>query len=136
MTYEEIGDIRRNGLVIPGGWKAPVLNVRATPGDDEFLVNHLVHMGYDEDDAARLAIRMVQERYTFGFIHGLRMSIMNYAQRYMGRYPSLVQQEGWDSFQLRGFKPEIVQGYYLPSIGGGKDSGIDEVLEEMAREAI
>ena len=137
MTYEEIGDIRRNGLVIPGGWKAPVLTVRAESGDHDFLAYQLrERMNFDEEEAAHTAIRMVQERYTFGFIHGLRMSVMNYAQRYKKLYPSLVQQDGWDAFQLRGFDPEIVHRYYLPTVGSFlKDSGIDSVLEEMAEKA-
>jgi len=131
MIYITMTDIRFKGFFIPGGWKAPVLEVNAADGEARQLyMPILLDMGYAPDKAEEICIEIVQDRFLFGFIHGLRSSIGSYAHRYARMFPQHVQKDG----SLRGFDPETVQQYYLPTVGVGKDSGVGEALREMARD--
>jgi hypothetical protein len=135
VILQPIDAIRRNGLIVPGGWNAHVIQVEAHPPDFEWLVNNLVeHAGLQLEEALRVAYQTVQERYTFGYTHGLRMSVIGFAEKYIKEHPHTVVNRDDGQVEARGFDPSRVQAYYLPgNVMRGRDSGISGLFEEMAK---
>jgi hypothetical protein len=76
---------------------------------------------------------MVQDRYSFGYVHGLRMSIVGYAHRYLKMFPEMAEVYAANPALVvaRGYKPEIMQQYYLPTIGHQTIGGVEHVLQQM-----
>lgn len=131
MILHEIGDIKRNGILIPGGWRAQVIEVTPESAAFELYLPVLNAMGFTQEKASQIILKMVQDIYSGGYLHKLRMSVAGYAEKYAKMFPHLTSVD-YDVALLRGFNPEVAQRYYLPSIGGGKDSGIEDELRRMA----
>lgn len=138
MIYHTMRTLQRNlpdgrTLVIPGGWKAYVLEVRAEDEDMQWQVQQYIHnLNMSVDDAMKLAYRVAQSVYTGGFTHKLGISTMQKAKRYAEMYPDLVVDMG-DHYVLDGFDPEVLQGYYVPTLS--EPAVVDAELEAMAESA-
>ena len=155
----KMNDITAGDLLIPGGWHAHVLSITASRsgdicdscgypcGEDPALSMYmptLLQMGFDPDEALELCARMLQTRYTFGFLHGLKEFTRNQAKRYARKYPDLIVKpgEGYKGVPI-GFDPERLQAYHLPLAGHGSvlnkrklDTGIDGIFEVFRAEAL
>ncbi len=137
MIYHTMRTLQRwhrgKMIVIPGGWKAYVLEVRAEDADMQWQVEQYVHnLNMSVDNAMKLAYRVAQSIYTGGFTHKLGISTMQKAKRYADMFPDLVVdlQEDEEGYILAGFDPEVLQGYYVPTLS--EPAAVDEKLEEMA----
>ncbi len=139
-------DIKRNGLVVPGGWIADFYEVEPTGFEAyDFYGSLLTEMGYTEAAAMELVHSIIQHLFNAGMRHHLRMSIMNFAEQYEKLYPEAAKiskvEVGAQSIRvLPSFNPEIAQHYYFPLIGDSKQKrppGIKTILdafEEMAKD--
>ncbi len=145
MIKERMTDIKRNGLVVPGGWVADFYEVEPTNNEAyEFYGALLMEMGYTEAAAMELVHSIIQHLFNAGMRHHLRMSIINFAEKYAEMYPEAVKKG--DRVLRKGlryipsFNPEIAQHYYFPLIGDAlknRPPGIKTILdafEEMAKD--
>ena len=139
MIQEVVNDIIRKPVIVPGGWRANVLEVEARQADLQWLVAALVRqLDMHPDKAVATALAMVQDRYSFGYVHGLRMSVVGYAHRYLKTFPEMAVPYGPAADGLvvaNGYRPEVMQQYYLPTIGHLDVGSVDYVLQQM-RDAV
>ncbi len=136
MILETINEIKRGALIIPGGWQAHVIQVQANDADFKVLVDNLMHAcNMSPEEAIKNALLMVQARFAAGWIHNLRMSIIGYAEKYLRLYPDMAFEREDGLIEARGFKPEVMQYYYLPVIGTRVEGSVDHVLQQMYEEA-
>ena len=140
MIKERMTDIKRNGLVVPGGWVADFYEVEPTNNEAyDFYGALLMEMGYTEAAAMELVHSIIQHLFNAGMRHHLRMSIMNFAEKYAELYPKAVKSRAGVR-TIPSFQPEIAQHYYFPLIGDALKSrppGIKTILdafEEMAKD--
>jgi len=144
MIKERMTDIKRNGLVVPGGWIADFYEVEPTGFEAyDFYGSLLTEMGYTEAKAMELVHDIIQHLFNAGMRHHLRMSIMNFAEQYHKLHPEAVRWTMIDKkefFYLPSFNPEIAQHYYFPLVGDAlknRPPGIKTILdafEEMAKD--
>ncbi len=141
MIKERMTDIKRNGLVVPGGWVADFYEVEPTNNEAyDFYGALLMEMGYTEAAAMELVHSIIQHLFNAGMRHHLRMSIMNFAEQYAKLYPDAIMTKDGEHRIMPSFNPEIAQHYYFPLIGDAKQHrppGIKTILdafEEMAKD--
>jgi hypothetical protein len=134
VIQEVINDIVRRPVIVPGGWRANILEVEAQRDDLQWLVSALVaQVGLEKDQAIATALAMVQNRYSFGSVHGIRMSVIGYAHKYLKMFPEMAEPYPDNPMLVlpRGYKPEVMQQYYLPTIGHQTIGSVDHILQQM-----
>ena len=147
MIKERMTDIKRNGLIVLGEWEAEYFKVAPVDLEPyEFYGEVLMKIGFTESGAMSKVNIMVQNLFTAGMRHHLRMFIMDQAEKYAEAHPEAVKnitRKGKRYRTAHSFKPELVQSYYFP--GGeassedrskikGDGRSLEKLFEEMAKD--
>lgn len=127
-------------LLIEGGWTALVPEIKAETAAWDAYRDYFIRRGEDPKTAALKATAAVQQKFTKAFLEGVRRCVGYWAIKYVERWPELAQDGFYQWKKVKrvvGFKPEIVQYWYVPGQKTGRD-GLpfsDEALMEMAQAA-
>lgn len=143
LKIKQLPILRRHDgslLLIEGGWEALVPEIRAETTAWDAYRDYFIRRGEDQRTAALKATAAVQQKFTKAFLEGVRRCVGYWATKYVERWPELAQ-EGFYKWKAvkrpLGFKPEIVQFWYVPGQKTGSKGlpWVSESLLEMANNA-
>lgn len=125
MIRVQMGEIRRDGVVIPGGWTAKIPSAQLYENELQVYAGYYVrNYAMHEGAAFKRVEGDIEALWIRAWTDGLRNALTNMARRYSRMFPDLG---------LAGFDPEAMQAGYIPGerVGRTGKPAVKRLLFEM-----
>ncbi len=117
-------ELRRRGVVVPGGWIAKIPSIRGYDAEEAAHVRYYRGKGLHEGAALDHVRTSWEAIWVHGYLQALGQAVADMAKKYKKIHPDLG---------LRGFDPEKAQAGYVPGDNTGVRGkpAVTELLRRM-----